>query len=158
MKENLNCILFKFIYFFNEDFQFNSCRWFQTPTQKFDFGLFKFKSESEMVTVFYLVLCAYKNGAHLNFTMIFWQKKYFYISRLISQEFNHCKFIHHKSHFEPFLSYLPCIVCREYFSIILNIKQCALYLTKYGNFLYRNFLLPSLSNFSKWGYYSLREA
>jgi len=39
---------------------------------------------------------------------------------------NHCKFIHHKSHLKPFLSYLPCIVCREYFSIIFNLKKCAM--------------------------------
>jgi hypothetical protein len=45
---------------------------------------------------------------------------------------NHCKFICHKSHFKPFLSYLPCIVCREYFSIIFNVKKSALYLIKYG--------------------------
>jgi hypothetical protein len=31
---------------------------------------------------------------------------------------NHCKFIHHKSHLKPFISYIPCIVHREYFSII----------------------------------------
>jgi hypothetical protein len=46
---------------------------------------------------------------------------------------NHCKFIHHKSHLKPFLSYYPCIVCREYFSIIFNVKKCALCLIKYGN-------------------------
>ncbi len=45
---------------------------------------------------------------------------------------NHCKFIHHKSHIKPFLSYLPCIVRREYFSIIFYLKKCALYLIKYG--------------------------
>ncbi len=33
----------------------------------------------------------------------------------------HCKFIHHKSHLKPFLSYLPCMVRREYFSIIFNV-------------------------------------
>jgi hypothetical protein len=47
---------------------------------------------------------------------------------------NHCKFTHHKSHLKPFVSYLPCIVCREYFSIILNAKKCTLYSIKYGNF------------------------
>ncbi len=34
---------------------------------------------------------------------------------------NHCKFIHHKNHLKPFLSYLPCIVRREYFSIFFNV-------------------------------------
>jgi hypothetical protein len=45
---------------------------------------------------------------------------------------NHCKLIHHKSHLKPFLSYLPCIVCIEYFRIIFNVKKCALYLIKYN--------------------------
>ncbi len=48
---------------------------------------------------------------------------------------NLCKFIHHKSHLKPFLRYLPCIMCREYFSIILNVKKCALYLIKYSTYL-----------------------
>ncbi len=43
------------------------------------------------------------------------------------------KFIHHKSHLKPFLSHLPCIVRREYFSIIFNVKKCTLYLIKYSN-------------------------
>ncbi len=47
---------------------------------------------------------------------------------------NHCKFIHHKSHhLIPFLSYLPCLMGREYFSIIFNVKRCILYSIKYGN-------------------------
>jgi hypothetical protein len=33
------------------------------------------------------------------------------------------KFIHHKSHLKPFLSYLPCMVRREYFTIIFNVKS-----------------------------------
>ncbi len=41
---------------------------------------------------------------------------------------NHCKFIHHKSHLKPFVSYLPCIVRRHHF----NAKKCALYWIKYG--------------------------
>ncbi len=41
---------------------------------------------------------------------------------------NHWKFIHHKSYLKPFISYLPFIVRREYFSIIFNAKKCALYL------------------------------
>ncbi len=36
---------------------------------------------------------------------------------------NHCKFIHHRSHLRPFLSYLPYIVCRKYFSIIFHDKS-----------------------------------
>jgi hypothetical protein len=45
---------------------------------------------------------------------------------------NHCKFIHHRSHLKPLLSYLPCIVCKEYFSIIFYVKKWALYSIKYG--------------------------
>ncbi len=43
---------------------------------------------------------------------------------------NHCMFIHLK----PYLSYLTCIVCWEYFSIIFNVKKCTLYSIKYGVF------------------------
>jgi hypothetical protein len=39
---------------------------------------------------------------------------------------NHYKFIHHTSHLKPFLSYLPYIVHREYFSIICNVKKCVI--------------------------------
>jgi hypothetical protein len=45
---------------------------------------------------------------------------------------NHCKFIHYTSQLNPFLSYLPCIVRREYFSIIFYVKKCTLYSIKYG--------------------------
>ncbi len=61
----------------------------------------------------------------------FLAKKLFYFSRIISQELNHCKSIHHKNHLKPFLSYLPCIASREYFSIIFNIKKRTLYSIKY---------------------------
>ncbi len=46
---------------------------------------------------------------------------------------NHCKFIHHKSCLKHFLSYRPCIVQREYFSIIFNVKKCTIYSIKYGD-------------------------
>jgi hypothetical protein len=59
-------------------------------------------------------------------------KKLFLFFKKNFTRINHCKFIHHKSHLKPFLSYLPCIVRREYFSIIFNVKKCALYLIKYG--------------------------
>ncbi len=54
------------------------------------------------------------------------------VDEVTVDKINHCKFIHHKSHLKPFLSYLPCIVCKEYFSIIFNVKKCALYWIKYG--------------------------
>jgi hypothetical protein len=38
------------------------------------------------------------------------------------------------SNLKPFLSYLPCILRRKYFSIIFNIKKCALYSIKCGIF------------------------
>ncbi len=53
----------------------------------------------------------------------FWQKQLFLFFKNNSTRINHCKFIHHKSHLKPFLSYFPCIVCREYFSIIFNVKS-----------------------------------
>ncbi len=46
---------------------------------------------------------------------------------------NLCMFIHHKSHLKPFLSYLLCIVRREYFIIMFNVKECAPYSIKYSN-------------------------
>jgi hypothetical protein len=49
---------------------------------------------------------------------------------------NHCKFIYHKCHIKPFLSYLQCTVCREYFSIIFNVKKCALYSIKYSKWIF----------------------
>ena len=45
---------------------------------------------------------------------------------------SHCKFIHHKSHLKPFLTYLPCIMRRKYFSIIFNVKKCVLHSIKCG--------------------------
>ncbi len=36
---------------------------------------------------------------------------------------SHCRFIYHISHLKPFLSYLPCIVHREYFSIIFQVES-----------------------------------
>ncbi len=80
------------------------------------------------ITVLYRVYCAYEYSAHLNLQWFLAKKKYFYLSRI-----HHCKFIHHKSHLIPFLSYLPCIVCREYFSIIFNVKKCAICPIKYDN-------------------------
>ncbi len=52
---------------------------------------------------------------------------------------NHWKFIHHKSHLKPFLSYIPCIMCREYFSIIFNVKKCSIYSIKYDIFAWKKF-------------------
>ncbi len=62
----------------------------------------------------------------------FWAKNIFLFFKNNFKRNNHCKFIHHKSYHKPFLSYLPCIVLREYFSIIFNVKKCALYLIKYS--------------------------
>ncbi len=61
-------------------------------------------------------------NSHLNFTMIFGQKIIFIFKNNFKRN-NHCKFIHHKSYVKPFLSYLLCIVCREYFSTIFNVKS-----------------------------------
>ncbi len=64
-----------------------------------------------------------------------WISQWFLANFIFKNNFtrnNYCKFIHHKSHLKPFMSYLTCIVRREYFSIIFNVKKCALYSIKYG--------------------------
>ncbi len=38
------------------------------------------------ITIFFRVQCTYKYSAHLNFTLMFGKKKYFYFSRIISKE------------------------------------------------------------------------
>ncbi len=48
----------------------------------------------------------------------FLAKKLFLFFKNNFTRINHCKFIHHKSLLKPFLSYLPCIVRREYFQFI----------------------------------------
>ncbi len=63
----------------------------------------------------------------------FRKKKFFLFFKNNFTRINPCKFIHHKT----LLSYLPCIVHREYFSIIFNVKKCALYSIKYGSKLLR---------------------
>ncbi len=85
-----------------------------------------------IVTIFYRVYCAYKCSAHLNFTMIFHKKLFLFFKNNFKRN-NHRKFFHHKSYLKPFLSYLPCIVHREYFSIIFNVKKCALHSIKYSS-------------------------
>ena len=48
----------------------------------------------------------------------FWRKKLFLFFKNNFTRINHCIFTHHKSHLKPLHSYLPCVVRREYFSII----------------------------------------
>ncbi len=85
---------------------------------------------------------------HLNLTIIF-DKKIFLFFKNNFPKINHCKFIYHKSHLTAYLSFLPCIVCREYLSIIFNVKKCVLYSIKYGIIVKKLFgmfecLFPSL--------------
>ncbi len=80
-------------------------------------------------TVFYQVYCTYKYSVHLNFTMILGKKLFLFFKNNFKR-INHCKLIHHKRYLKPFLSYLPCIVCREYFSIIFNLKKVHTILNK----------------------------
>ncbi len=72
-------------------------------------------------------------NAHLNFTMIFGKKMILFFKNNFTR-INHCKFIHHRSHHKTFLSYLPCIVHREYFSIIFHVKKCTQNMINYGKF------------------------
>ncbi len=63
-----------------------------------------------------------------------WISQWFLAKKNFNDKFkrnNHCKFIHHNSYLKPFLRYPHCIVRREYFSIIFNVKKCTLYLIKY---------------------------
>ncbi len=68
----------------------------------------------------------------LEFYNDFWKKNLFYFSRIILHELIICIFIDHKNHLKPLLCYLPCIVSREYVSIIFKVKKCTLYSLKYG--------------------------
>ncbi len=79
-----------------------------------------------------LSIMTYKYSARLKFTLIFGKKLFLFFKNNITI-INPCKRIHHESHLKHFLSYLPCIVRIEYFSIIFKIKKCALYSIKYGN-------------------------
>ncbi len=62
----------------------------------------------------------------------FLAKKIIFIFKNNITRINHCKFIHHKRHLKPFLSYLLCIMCREYFSMIFNVRKCTQYSIKYS--------------------------
>ncbi len=64
----------------------------------------------------------------------FWQKKIILFFKNNIMRIHHCKFIHHRSHLKPFFNYLPCIVCREYFSIIFHVKKCTVCSIKYSRF------------------------
>jgi hypothetical protein len=99
--------------------------------EQFDHRSTTFESRKIIETffLFYRVECTYKCLAHLNFTMIF--VNFFFQNNFTRM--NHCNFIHHKSHITPLLSYLPCTVSREYFSIIFNVKKFTLCSIKYRN-------------------------
>ncbi len=59
------------------------------------------------------------------------KKKYFYFSRIISQKIIIAGLFIIKAILNP--SSNTCIVRMEYFSIIFNVKKCALYFIKYNN-------------------------
>jgi hypothetical protein len=71
------------------------------------------------------------SSAHLNFNNYFWQKNCFCFSRIFSQELIIASLFIIKAIFNPFPPTFPCKVRREYFSIIFNVKKCALYSIKY---------------------------
>ncbi len=83
-----------------------------------------FKSELKLLfrcilwNIMYIHAC-------LNFSD-FWQKKIFLFFKNNFTKINHSKFMYHRSHLKLCLNYLPCIVCREYFSNIFNVKKCTL--------------------------------
>ena len=89
--------------------------------------------KSELKLLFWCILWNIMHiHACLNFSD-FWQKKIFLFFKNNFTKINHSKFMYHKSHLKLCLNYLPCIVCREYFSNIFNVKKCTLYSIKYGN-------------------------
>ncbi len=115
------------------NFSFINLHKFQTPIQKFDFGLVKFKLESETANIQYhsylLYFIQYNVHTSIVRTWIsqwFLAKKNFYVSRIISNE------LITASLFIIKLSYLKCTVSTEYYSIIFNVKKCALCLIKYS--------------------------
>jgi hypothetical protein len=77
---------------------------------------------NETCKILYFIECN-AHSAIAEFCNDFWQV--FFKNNF--KRINHCKFIHHKSHLKPFLSYLPYIAHREYFNIIFNVKKCTLY-------------------------------
>ncbi len=60
------------------------------------------------------IKCAYKYSAHINFRIIFGKTILFLFFKNKFTRINHCKFTHYRSHLKPFVSYLPCIVHREF--------------------------------------------
>ena len=75
----------------------------------------------------------------------FWAKKFISFFKNIITIINHYKFNYHKSYLRPFLSYFLCIVRREYFSIIFNIKKCTLFSIKYSNyFIFGSFIFSEI--------------
>ncbi len=93
---------------------------------------------------------AHTSIAHTWISQRFLAKKLFLFFKNNFTRINHCKFIHHNRHLKPFLSYLPCIVCKEYFSIIFNVKKCTLYFIKYSNYKISLSARPLQSNKIKY--------
>ncbi len=85
------------------------------------------------ITVFYHVYNVHNSIVRTWISQWFLAKFLFLFFKNNVTRINNCKFFHHKSHLKPLLSYLPCIVWREYFSNIFNVKKCTLYSIKYGS-------------------------
>ncbi len=106
-------------------------KWIPASTASFSNGLCKTLKE----TLYALYFIKYNAPMSIVRTWIsqwFLAKQLFLFFKNNFTRINHCKFIYHKSHLKPFLSYLPCIVYKEYFSILFNVKKCALYSIKYS--------------------------
>ncbi len=104
------------------------------PQQKTRFKLISFKREKvvkfrEFYRILSSIMCI-QVYCTPEFHNEFCQKKIFLFFKNNFKINNHCKFIYHKSYLKPFLSYLPCIVRGEYFSIIFNVKKSTLYSIK----------------------------
>ncbi len=72
-------------------------------------GILKQNLKPVSSTVFYRVQCAYEYSAHLNFTMIFGKKNFYFFKNNFTR-INHCKFIHHKRHLKTLSQILYMII------------------------------------------------
>jgi hypothetical protein len=76
---------------------------------------------------YFIKYIAHTSTVRTRISQCFLVKKLFLFLKNNFKRNNHCKYIHHKNYLIPSLTYLPCIVCRKYFSINFNVKKnCAL--------------------------------
>jgi len=97
--------------------QFNNTNFIGTSTKAFIDG-----GTSELKVPYFIEYNVHTSIVRTLNSLFFGKKKNYFFENNFTR-INHCKFIHHRSHLKPFLSYLPCLVGREYFSIIFHEKK-----------------------------------